>query len=236
MHDHGAMILAASGDLGLVALAAAAAGLLGSMTHCALMCGPFVLAQVAARLDGTSTEYGVLQRLAGAALLPYHLGRLTTYVLLGALAGALSGLVGTTFGLLPSLMLVAAALVFAGWSVAPLARLVPRPAAAVAARLAAAAAPLFGRPTGGRGYALGVALGLLPCGLVYGTLAAAAGTGSAAGGAVVMAAFALGTVPALVGVAYAGRAFGRRWAPQARVAAPAVMLASATALLWIALA
>ena len=48
------------------------AGLVGSAGHCAGMCGPFVLAQVGARTQ--------LNRLAGSALLPYHLGRGTTYI------------------------------------------------------------------------------------------------------------------------------------------------------------
>ncbi|MFN8928129.1 MAG: sulfite exporter TauE/SafE family protein, partial [Rhodospirillales bacterium] len=34
------------------------AGLVGGATHCAGMCGPFVLAQVGARLDRTGAPYG----------------------------------------------------------------------------------------------------------------------------------------------------------------------------------
>ena len=61
------------------------AGLVGSLTHCAGMCGPFVLTQVGAGLEtvpaAKMTEW---TRLRGALLIPYHLGRFTTYVLLGA--------------------------------------------------------------------------------------------------------------------------------------------------------
>ncbi len=48
------------------------AGLFGSFTHCAGMCGPFVLSQTKD-----------LNRVSGSALLPYHAGRITTYIFLG---------------------------------------------------------------------------------------------------------------------------------------------------------
>ena len=41
-------------------------------------------------------------------------------------------------------------------------------------------------PSGWRHYALGVALGFLPCGLLYGALAAAAAAGAAVSGAFAM--------------------------------------------------
>src|SRR4051794_25197968 len=64
-----------------------AAGLAGSLLHCAPMCGGFVLGQVADRMARLpACRMCEWQRLSAAALLPYHLGRLTTYGLLGALA------------------------------------------------------------------------------------------------------------------------------------------------------
>ena len=53
---------------------------------------------------------------------------------------------------------------------------------------------------------MGMALGLLPCPLVYAGLAAAAASGTPAGGAVILAGVALGTVPALTAVALFGAA------------------------------
>ena len=68
------------------------AGLLGSMTHCVGMCGPFVVGQVVSRLEARpAAEMREFHRLAGAALVPYHLGRATTYAALGAAAAALAG-------------------------------------------------------------------------------------------------------------------------------------------------
>lgn len=73
-----------------------AAGLLGSMTHCVGMCGPFVAGQVVARLEARpAADMREFHRLTGAALLPYHLGRTTTYAGSGesALANRLGRLV-----------------------------------------------------------------------------------------------------------------------------------------------
>src|SRR5437763_314626 len=86
------------------------AGLAGSAVHCVGMCGPFVLGQIMGDADG-ATAYGEWRRLAGAALLPYHLGRLTTYTALGALAGAATALFASTmaFGWLSGGLLVVAA-------------------------------------------------------------------------------------------------------------------------------
>jgi sulfite exporter TauE/SafE len=51
-------------------------------------------------------------------------------------------------------------------------------------------------------YLPGLAWGFIPCGLVYGALAAAAFAGSAAGGAAAMAAYGLGTLPWLLSTGF----------------------------------
>ena len=89
-------------------------------------------------------------------------------------------------------------------------------------------------PRGWRGYALGVALGFLPCGLLYGALAAAAGAGGPARGALAMAAFTLGTAPALIGVGWVGAFFARRFLPALRAIAAPVMVLNAAVLLVLA--
>ena len=237
MHDHGIMLAAGAGDLALAGVLLAA-GLIGGMTHCTLMCGPFVLAQVTAQLDDSGPRYGTLARLSGAALAPYHLGRATTYVALGALGGALSGqaAVAVESRWLMALLLAAAGVSFLLWAIDGLGRARPTLgiARAIGDRLATAIAPLLGRPTGPRGYALGVALGFLPCGMLYGALAASAGSGSAAGGALAMTAFVGGTMVPLVALGYAGAFFGRRWLGAARSVAPVLMAANGLALLWFA--
>jgi uncharacterized protein len=93
-------------------LALLLAGLAGSLVHCVGMCGPFVLGQVVADSEHAQGKYGEWQRLAGAALLPYHFGRLTTYTALGAIAGAATALFAATTGFawLSAVLLVIGAL------------------------------------------------------------------------------------------------------------------------------
>lgn len=220
--------LTALGAEGTAALAAALflAGLAGGATHCAGMCGPFVVAQVTAGLAARPT----LSRLSAGALVPYHLGRAVTYVGLGAAAGLVSGTVVHGAGFRPLLVVLLAlgAALMLAQAVAQVATLLPAVTSGLADRVARAAQPLLADPRGGRRFLLGLVLGFLPCGLLYGALAAAAASGSALGGAVAMAGFALGTVPALVGVGLAGAFFGRRFLPAARaIAAPMLVLNAA---------
>jgi uncharacterized protein len=219
------------------------AGLLGGVTHCAGMCGPFVLSQTMARLERVpAREMRELHRLAGAALVPYHLGRATTYAGLGALAAALAGGVVDLTGLrwLSAALLVLAAAFFLAYA---LRRLGVRVGSggwtapgngAVKNAFRRIIRPLLDRPTGWRGYALGVALGFLPCGLLYGALAAAAASGDALTGAVGMAAFALGTVPALVAIGLDGHVAGDRWPAGVSRALPVLMMLNALALTYFA--
>jgi sulfite exporter TauE/SafE len=226
LHD-----LAAIGPGGVpaVALALFLAGLAGGVSHCAGMCAPFVIAQAGAVADRAAAG-GMLARLSGAALLPYHAGRALGYGMLGALAGGLAGLVTNLSGLrflLAALLAAAALLMFAQASTRLPARwrawlphlpAAPAPGAALARRIG----PLLAAPTGGRGVLLGLMLSALPCGLLYAALAAAAATGSALAGGIAMASFVAGTMPALVGVALLGRLFLRRAGPGLQLAAAAL--------------
>ncbi|WP_198378436.1 sulfite exporter TauE/SafE family protein, partial [Neoroseomonas rubea] len=103
------------GGVPVVMAALFMAGLAGGATHCAGMCGPFVIAQSAAVADRAAAG-GMLARLSGAALAPYHLGRGLGYGLLGALAGGFAGLVALGTGLrflLAALLALAALLMLA---------------------------------------------------------------------------------------------------------------------------
>ncbi len=239
--------LTALGPGGLPALMGALflAGLAGGLTHCAGMCGPFVLAQAAAGA-GRTAGGSMLRRLSGAALLPYHLGRMLGYAALGALAGGAAGLLVLASGLrlLLAALLVAAALMMLATAAN---RLLPWVAGLLAGRgagvvagpgfpdvLARRLGPLLAAPQGWRGVLLGLMLSALPCGMLYGALAGAAATGSALGGALAMAAFVLGTVPALVAVALAGRFFGRRHGGAMRLAGGALFALNGVVLLGMA--
>ena len=71
-------------EQGLV-LGLMSAGVIGSFTHCASMCGLFVLSQVDEKNE-SQQRVTKLNRLTKLMLLPYHLGRMTTYVFLAVLA------------------------------------------------------------------------------------------------------------------------------------------------------
>jgi sulfite exporter TauE/SafE len=209
-------------------------GLVGSASHCAGMCGPFVLAQVGAR-SKAATEPG-LRRLAGLALLPYHVGRASTYVALGTLLAAPIGLMAELPRLrwIPAAMLLLAACLFLvqalrSWGI--IGRTVPRPSGLGFWRFAG---DLFARPIGLRGYALGVILGFLPCGLLYSALVAAAATADPLAAAFGMFGFVLGTVPMLVAIGLLGQGAASRWRSLARQALPLVSTLNALVLLIMA--
>lgn len=182
------------------------ASLLGS-PHCAAMCGPF------ACLYGGQLDRGP----AGLAHAGYNLGRLGAYLLLGTLAGAAgAGLdqLGLLAGLPRAAAMVAGVLMilWGGLTIAgALGARVPgtTPPAGFRRLLVRMVARFQDRPPATRALMLGLLTTLLPCGWLYAFVATAAGTGSAAGGALVMAAFWVGTLPVMAGVGVAAqRALG----------------------------
>lgn len=190
-------------------------GLISGFTHCAGMCGPFVLMRVVGHGEGSATAV-TLRRLERASLWSYHLGRAVTYSGLGALAAGLAGTALDWIGfrwMVVALLLTAAAMII--FSAVRGAASLP----VLTGRVSRAITDIAARVSRLGDFPLGVALGFLPCGIVYGALAAAASTGEAASGAFAMAAFALGTVPGLIAVAIGGAFFARRF----RVAGAATM-------------
>ncbi|WP_140986555.1 sulfite exporter TauE/SafE family protein [Asticcacaulis tiandongensis] len=184
------------------------AGLTGSVAHCLTMCTPFVLMQSAQLRD---------ESFMARLLLPYHAGRITTYAVLGAVAGGafslLTGFAG--FQILTRLMLGAVAMIFLFLLAEGLlsrfgVRLPFRMGFRLPCALKSAGRLMQTRGAVGR-YALGLSLGLLPCGLIFAALMTAATTGNAFTGAFAMVAFGLGTVPALMGVGLAGQGVFARW-------------------------
>lgn len=190
--------------MNLTLAAAFLVGLAGSV-HCLGMCGGIS----AALSMGTAGRHRVLGPVLNSA------GRVTTYVLGGALVGALG------WGLLEllgvpalgrGLMWFTAAL-FVIMGVSMLFRLpgllwLERGGA----RLWRHLAPLARRSFLLRGplgaYAAGLVWGWLPCGLVYTMLAAAAASGSPLHGAALMASFGLGTSLAMATTGYAAASGG----------------------------
>lgn len=168
-------------------------GLLGS-SHCIGMCGGFAV-MIGAHQPSSSRNLQLQ--------LAYSLGRISTYVFLGALAGWLSQtliadsqLVATLSAvlcLLAGLFLVVEGLAAAGF------RIWGRTSSSGGGCLLSSHFAAVLR--GGRlenAFAAGILTGFLPCGLVYAFISLAASTGSIGWGAAVMACFGLGTVPLMV--------------------------------------
>jgi len=210
------------------------AGLIGSASHCAAMCGPFVLAQTSETMTGLKLGSGELRRLAGAALLPYHSGRAITYILLAVLLSLplqlMSRLPQLRF--IPAIALALGALLFLVLAFRGLRGSLETGAsgAGIGAWLGRAAKPLFAKPWGWRGIGLGMLLGFLPCGLLYAAIGAAAATSDPVAAAMSMAVFTLGTFPMLWLVGYLGGWAQRKWNRLARPVLPAVALLNAIVL------
>ncbi len=219
------------------------AGLAGGAMHCGPMCGGFVLAQVADRLARLpAARLCESARVSSALLLPYHLGRLTSYALLGALAATLGAAAGRQpwFGALSGALLLAGALLFVAHAATRLWPALHAMAPALErapggwARALAGVTRRIDRTRWSGGLLLGLALGFLPCGVLYAALAVAAASADPARGAAAMLAFGLGTVPSLVAVGLVGHVAGRAWRGRLLGLAPAVMLANAVLLLVLA--
>jgi sulfite exporter TauE/SafE len=162
-------------------------GLLGS-THCLGMCSGFVLC-LSARREGRPG------RLAA-----YQAGRGLGYATAGALLGTL-GLAHRSSAwplLVAALVMVVLGLGYLG--------LWPRPAGwhLPGAWLGPGLAAFLRRGSPWAALGLGLATGLLPCGLLYAALARAAAASGPVEGALVMLTFWAGTLPALVGVGVLG--------------------------------
>jgi hypothetical protein len=178
-------------------------GLLGGFGHCVGMCSPFVLF--------VSRRYAApdAHRAMFAAQLWYTAGRLATYAGFGAIAGALGGVVelaGSLIGLQRAAGIVAGS-VLVVWALAALWDLAPH---------GEAGSGLFTRVAGrvktqvpGHPFAMGLFLGLLPCGLLYSALIAAVARGGPLEGATALVVFGAGTAPALLGVSLADELLAR---------------------------
>ena len=174
---------------------AIALGLLGSL-HCAAMCGPLMLALPV-------PPGGPGRFVVGRVV--YQCGRITTYALLGVVAG-LAGKSLFLIGVQRWLTIVLGVIILLGFFLskkiglaAPVVRLVGKLKSAMSTQL---------RQTSFRSLVLlGMLNGLLPCGLVYVALAGAVSRGTILSGVGWMLAFGLGTLPTMLGISLSGKLF-----------------------------
>lgn len=181
-------------------LAAALAGFMAT-PHCAGMCGGFATACARPR----------------AGLFAWHAGRLTTYALLGVVAGSF-GRVLPGPAWLPAVL--SAALLI--WFAAVLAGLAPQPSARIPG-LARAGQMLARRPSMPARFLFGTVTGLLPCGMVYAALAIAIAAAHPLYSAAAMIAFGTATVPGLTVLSLGVQRFAMR-GPWSRRGVAAIIL------------
>ncbi|MBZ5486037.1 sulfite exporter TauE/SafE family protein [Halomonas aquamarina] len=212
-------------------LAAFVFGLLGG-AHCIGMCGG-IMSALSFAVPPSMRRPG---RMAGL-LLGYNLGRITSYMAAGALVAAL----GTLISLAPlarqvlqglaAVMLILMALYIADWwkgllGIEAVGRRLWRYLEPVGRRLM----PVVHVP---QAFALGAIWGWLPCGLVYAMLAWSLAMAAPLHGAMLMGAFGLGTLPALLATGFAARKLGGLIRhPATRTLAALVIITFALWQLW----
>jgi hypothetical protein len=201
---------------------------LASSLHCVQMCGPLVL------------SYSLPMGRSLRGHLFYNLGRIATYSMLGAAAGAIGSvfhLAGRLVGIEKSAAIVAGVLMIVAGilisGVAPTGSLVQ-----IGGRLNVTS--LFSRSIGRliasrnprSKLGLGMVLGFIPCGMVYAAMFRAIAAEGPLGGALAMMAFGLGTSSSLFTFgafsSFIGAKLGR-WSNQ--IAAASIILMGLI-LLW----
>lgn len=184
-----------------VYLVAVIMGLFSSF-HCIGMCGSII----GTLTLSLSREIRARKQLLTPFVLSYNLGRIVSYSTAGLIAGSLRYALELPFGvqgyrvlqISASMVMAACGFYIAGWF--------PRFAylEKLGGRLWRLLEPLGRRilPVANlsQAFLFGMIWGWLPCGLVYTALALAATAGSPSRGAFAMAAFGIGTLPAVMGV------------------------------------
>lgn len=207
-----------------------------SSLHCVQMCGPIVLSYSIALSEltknGSRTSSLVKNHLA------YNAGRILTYAALGAVAGVAGGtlgLLGRVAGFSHVIAFVSGGLmILVGVS---LLGIIPSGVLAnklfrIPSSFLRRIGRLLSAAGAGNRFLLGLALGFLPCGLIYAALLKAMATGSAYAGAATMLAFGLGTAFALFALGIFSSAIRirlNRWGSQ--LAAAGVLLMGVV-LIW----
>jgi sulfite exporter TauE/SafE len=181
-------------------------GLVSSL-HCVQMCGPIVLSYSVAleslkkaAPSGSSIPSQLQNHLT------YNAGRILTYSALGAIAGVAGGtlgLLGSLAGVSHLLAITSGGLMF----VVGISMLGILPSSVLGSSLFRVPSlflrrigKLLSAPGAGNRFVLGLALGMLPCGLIYAALLKAMATGSVIAGTGTMLAFGLGTASALLAI------------------------------------
>ncbi|MCG3863461.1 MULTISPECIES: sulfite exporter TauE/SafE family protein [unclassified Photobacterium] len=175
-------------------------GLMGA-GHCIGMCGGIAAAITIGIPESSQNS------IRWIYLLNYNIGRLVAYTIAGAIIGAMLAGIATINGsnsplilmrFIAAIMMIILALYIGQWwfglnKLERVGQVAWRYISPLATSFLPLKSPIKALP-------FGFLWGWLPCGLVYSTLTWAAVSGSALNGAIVMLAFGLGTLPAMLAV------------------------------------
>jgi uncharacterized protein len=173
---------------------------LGSFGHCIGMCGGIVLAYSSIKIEPQSSKVS-----KSVAHLLYSFGRVFTYTILGAVFGALGGVVtfsNTANGAL--LIFAGIVMILAGLSLMGKIKFltVIEHTFSSSSMYKNAFKSILNSKSNFSFFVLGMLNGLLPCGFVYFFAITAAATASPLYGALVMFIFGVSTIPAMFGLGF----------------------------------
>jgi sulfite exporter TauE/SafE len=162
-------------------------GLMGSLTHCLVMCGPVVACQ-------SACGGGCGKRMSTASQWQYHLGRLIAYGALGFCAALLAKQITATpyWEIISTVIMTLASVLFL------LSAIIPNHHTSLAY-------------TPNNNFLRGVLMSFMPCGLIYAALMMAATLTNPLAGMFAMWLFVLGTIPALLIASIGTSLLTRKW-------------------------
>ncbi|WP_448212115.1 sulfite exporter TauE/SafE family protein [Colwellia sp. MEBiC06753] len=180
-------------------LSAFVIGLLGS-GHCLMMCGG-----VSGMLLSAIPQQNHKQKWQFT--LAYNLGRIASYSIIGAIVGFTGSLAAKSIGfplhalrLISAIFLILLGLYLGQWLM--LLTKIEQAGKFIWQFISPLASKVLPVDSNAKALALGIIWGWLPCGLVYSTLTWSMASGSMENGALIMAAFGLGTLPALLSLSF----------------------------------
>jgi sulfite exporter TauE/SafE len=176
-------------------ISALALGAISSF-HCVGMCGAIAFSIPTQGLSSVKKVTGILL---------YNFGRITTYSILGLLFGLVGRQISLAgfqqwFSIVAGIIILM--IVIQSFLKKPVFHLPGYNK--MYAFISQLISKFIGKPSLGSIYLLGVANGLLPCGLVYMAITGALAAGSVSGATAFMAAYGLGTLPAMFLLSYFG--------------------------------
>ena len=219
--------IANAGSFGYSTLVAMfTAGVIGGFSHCTGMCSPFNIAIASRNYHNIEpSKLTEFKRAKASLIMPYHLGRITTYSILGGISAYISSMVSREewFGYARIIMIIIACAFFitAALNSPALKKFIKVPYSKKF--FSDLSKKFFGKSDMLSTYTLGILLGFIPCGLVYGALMVAASTAKPALAMLAVAAFGFGTVIPLFATTYGAGFFLKKYRNNLRKITPVMM-------------